>query len=58
MKLSNLTGNEIKVLRVKHKLSTKECAEVCGISQRAWQGYESGKPMRQIYVDTMTIFGK
>jgi transcriptional regulator with XRE-family HTH domain len=58
MKLTNLTGDEIKALRNKHKLSTKECAEVCGISQRAWQGYEAGKPMRQIYIETLQIFKK
>jgi hypothetical protein len=53
MKLTNLTGAEIKALRIKSGLTPIECALICGVTLRNWYHFEQGKPMREIYVNTM-----
>jgi len=53
MKKSNMTGSEIKALRLAYGLKQRECADIIGVGIRQWQKYEQGHPFKEIY---FTIF--
>jgi DNA-binding transcriptional regulator YiaG len=56
MKRTNLTGGQIRSLRVRNNLKQRQCADIIGVGLRAWQGYENDKPCRQMYIDMIQSF--
>ena len=50
MKISNMTGSEIKDLRTSNNLRQKDCAEIVGVGIRQWQKYEQGYPIKELYL--------
>lgn len=51
MMKSDITGEEIKELRLKHGLTQRECASRIGVGIRMWQKYEQGHPCKQLYLE-------
>ena len=51
MKTTDLTGKEIRQLRMDLGLKQQECADIIGVGLRQWQKYEAGNPCKQIYID-------
>ena len=51
MKITSLTGKEIKELRTSHGLKQRECAQMIGIGIRQWQKFEQGYPCKKLYID-------
>jgi len=55
MKTSNLTGKEIKDLRLANGLRQKDCANIVGVGLRQWQKYEQGYPCKEIYMQILNM---
>jgi len=55
MNKSNMTGNEIKELRLSNGLKQRECANIVGVGLRQWQKYEEGYPCKQIYLQMLLM---
>ena len=52
MKTTELTGEEIRLLRKDLGLKQRDCADIIGVGLRQWQKYESGTHnCKQIYID-------
>lgn len=53
MRKSNMTGKELKELRLSNGLKQRECADIIGVGIRQWQKYEQGFPCKDIYVKVL-----
>lgn len=55
MKITKLTGKEIKEYRLANGLRQKDCANIVGVGLRQWQKYEQGYPCKEIYMQILNI---
>lgn len=55
MKITKLTGKEIKEYRLANGLRQKDCANIVGVGLRQWQKYEQGYPCKEIYMQILNM---
>jgi hypothetical protein len=55
MKITKLTGKEIKDLRLANGFRQKDCANIVGVGLRQWQKYEQGYPCKEIYIQILNM---
>lgn len=55
MKITKLTGKEIKDYRLANGLRQKDCANIVGVGLRQWQKYEQGYPCKEIYMQILNM---